>query len=88
MKKNFFESEPELSIPWKDNILKQTIEIFKKRKPVFIDFNLKIKLVKKLPLGGGVGGGSADSAALLRFLAKNFNISERDIFDIAKKNRK
>ncbi|HHV02069.1 MAG TPA: 4-(cytidine 5'-diphospho)-2-C-methyl-D-erythritol kinase [Defluviitoga tunisiensis] len=82
--KEFFESEPELSIPWKDNILKQTIEIFKKETGIY-DFNLKIKLVKKLPLGGGVGGGSADSAALLRFLAKNFNISERDIFDIAKK---
>lgn len=82
--KDFFESQPDLSIPWETNILKQTIEIFKRETGIY-DFNLKIKLIKKLPLGGGVGGGSADSAALLKFLAKSFNISEEDIFDIAKK---
>lgn len=82
--KELFESQPKLSIPWEANILKKTIEVFKSQTGIH-DFNLKIKLIKKLPIGGGLGGGSADSAALLNFLSKNFNIPEEDIFEIAKK---
>ncbi len=46
---------------------------------------LKIVIHKNIPIGAGLGGGSANSATLLRFLAKNFNInvSKQMLQDIA-----
>ncbi|KUK83886.1 MAG: 4-diphosphocytidyl-2-C-methyl-D-erythritol kinase, partial [Petrotoga mobilis] len=83
-KSEIFESEPPLTISWDKNIIKKSIEIFKKETG-FYNFNLKIKLIKNLPVGGGVGGGSADAAAVLGFLSNNFNIPEKDIFEISSK---
>jgi len=81
-KSEIFESEPSLNISWDKNIIKKSIETFKKETG-FYNFNLKIKLIKNLPMGGGLGGGSADSAAVLNFLSKNFKISEKDLFEIS-----
>lgn len=80
----FFESNPDLQIPWDKNILKKTIDIFKKETGI-TNFNLNIKLIKRLPIGGGVAGGSADAAAVLSFLTKEFNILESDTVKIAEK---
>jgi 4-diphosphocytidyl-2-C-methyl-D-erythritol kinase len=82
--KEIFESEPELQISWNKNIIKKAIDTFKKETGI-IDFNLKIKLIKNLPIGGGIGGGSADAAAVLNFLSQHFNVSEVDLFEIAQK---
>ncbi|MDY6894677.1 MAG: 4-(cytidine 5'-diphospho)-2-C-methyl-D-erythritol kinase [Thermotogota bacterium] len=81
-KSEIFESEPPLKISWEKNIIKKSIETFKKETG-FYNFNLKIKLIKNLPMGGGLGGGSADAAAVLNFLSKNFKISEKDLFEIS-----
>ncbi|HBT51477.1 MAG TPA: 4-(cytidine 5'-diphospho)-2-C-methyl-D-erythritol kinase [Petrotoga sp.] len=81
-KSEIFESEPPLTISWDKNIIKKAIETFKKETGLY-DFNLKIKLIKNLPIGGGVGGGSADAAAVLGFLSNIFNIPEKDLFEIS-----
>ena len=81
-KSEIFESEPPLNISWDNNIIKKSIETFKKETG-FYNFNLKIKLIKNLPMGGGLGGGSANAAAVLNFLSKNFKISEKDLFEIS-----
>jgi len=81
-KNEVFESEPPLNISWDKNIIKKSIEIFK-RETGFYNFYLKIKLIKNLPIGGGVGGGSSDAAAVLNFLSKNFKISEKELFEIS-----
>ncbi|AEX85938.1 4-diphosphocytidyl-2C-methyl-D-erythritol kinase [Marinitoga sp. 1135] len=81
--KEEFHSEPELNFPWEKNIIKKAIDTFKKL--TGYKFNLKIQLQKKLPQGGGIGGGSADAAAVLKFLKEHYNISDKDIIEIGTK---
>jgi 4-diphosphocytidyl-2-C-methyl-D-erythritol kinase len=56
------------------------------RKKYSVDKKVKIKINKIIPLGGGLGGGSADSSAVLRGLNRlfdfNYDLSELD--DLAK----
>jgi len=49
---------------------------------------LHIKLEKNIPLGGGLGGGSSDAAALLRLIARDLlpkHIENEELYNIAQK---
>lgn len=48
-----------------DNILLKTIKVLE---PYIINTNFTIKLKKNIPIGGGLGGGSADAASLINLL--------------------
>lgn len=82
-KKEVFSSNPILDFPWEKNLIKKAIDIFKKL--TGYKFNLKIHLNKKLPQGGGIGGGSADAAAVLKFLKEHYKLSNSDIVEIGAK---
>ncbi|WGS65539.1 4-(cytidine 5'-diphospho)-2-C-methyl-D-erythritol kinase [Marinitoga aeolica] len=81
--KEIFTSTPKLDFPWENNLIKKAIDTFKKL--TGYNFNLKIHLNKKLPQGGGIGGGSADAAVILRFLKEHYKISNSDIIEIGSK---
>ncbi|MDK2945993.1 4-(cytidine 5'-diphospho)-2-C-methyl-D-erythritol kinase [Geotoga petraea] len=81
--KEYFTSNKNFNIPWKNNIIKKTIDTFKNE--TGFKFNLNISLEKHIPQGGGLGGGSADAAAVLRFLKEPYQISDSDIIKIGAK---
>ena len=49
-----------------NNSAKKAAEAFKKK--FALDCGIKVKIVKNIPFGGGLGGSSADAAAVLRAL--------------------
>jgi len=55
----------------KETILNKTLTLFKNHFNWKKDF--KVTLIKKIPVGAGLGGGSADSASLLLGLRKLYN---------------
>ena len=70
-KSDFFDYEthsPFQKIPKKDDLVLKTIDTIKKYLKLTDLPPFKLVLKKNIPLGSGLGGGSADSAALIRLL--------------------
>ncbi|MEN3007587.1 4-(cytidine 5'-diphospho)-2-C-methyl-D-erythritol kinase [Pseudothermotoga sp.] len=63
------------------NLVEKAYRVFNKYHPT--DFGLKVVLKKRIPMGAGLGGGSSDAAATLRFLAKKLKVSNMDLLQIA-----
>ncbi|WP_448517517.1 4-(cytidine 5'-diphospho)-2-C-methyl-D-erythritol kinase [Pseudothermotoga sp.] len=63
------------------NLVERAFRKFMEFYPV--DFGLKVILKKRIPIGSGLGGGSSDAAATLRFLAQKFKVSHSDLILIA-----
>jgi 4-diphosphocytidyl-2-C-methyl-D-erythritol kinase len=73
----------DLDIQPKDNLCYQAAEVFKKRYD--ITRGVKINLIKNIPVGGGLGGGSADAAAVLKGMARLFDmyIEDKELMELA-----
>ena len=67
------------------NIIKKTVQSYSK----FLNIKTKYKIIlnKKIPVSAGLGGGSADAAAVLKGLnnLNNKKIKQKDLFNIAMK---
>lgn len=48
-----------------------------------IDINYNIKVVKKIPFGSGLGGGSSDAASVINYILKQNKNIQLDLRDIA-----
>ncbi len=68
-------------IPLSENNAKKAAELFIKE---FDTGGAEIEIDKKIPIGGGLGGSSADSAGVLRAMAKAYGVKE-DLSPLAKK---
>ena len=68
-----------------DNILGKTLASFRRICPKAAKQYFHIHLMKNLPLGGGIGGGSSDATALLRLLSQYYasDIQMEDLYKIA-----
>ncbi len=70
-------------IPEKENIVYKVIKKIKEKYK--IEKNIKVTVKKNIPIGGGLGGGSADAAATINYLNQfwKLNMSEKDKKTIA-----
>ena len=59
------------------NLVLRAVRAFRARWPEHLTTGLEIELIKNLPVAAGLGGGSADAAAMLRLLART---GEGEIF--------
>lgn len=69
----FSDSGISTSLPPEDNICIKAYQLLKKDFPVLP--SIKIHLHKSVPIGAGLGGGSADGAFTLMLLNKKFNLN-------------
>ena len=64
-------------ITTEDNIITRTVKLLAKHTNNKPDFH--IELIKNIPVGAGLGGGSADAAACLKALSKMWNIDDNSL---------
>lgn len=67
-----------------NTILKAIDEI---SKAIGKEFKLKIRVYKKIPIGGGLGGGSSNAGTILKFLNGFYSLklSKNDLIEISRK---
>lgn len=71
---NKYELNANYKISSNENIIAKTISKFNHQYGV--NKNFKITHVKKIPIGGGMGGGSSNAAIILRYLYDFYDINE------------
>ena len=67
-----------------ENLAERAVDLLRPHFPAEVD-GIRVKLVKRIPMGAGLGGGSADAATVLALLAKHFGISDRVVDRVAAK---
>lgn len=74
-----------VKIPLEENIIYKTIKLIQKKYKINIDF-INIKLIKNIPIGAGLGGGSSNAATILLALNEIYNLklSKQELRQIAK----
>ncbi|MGL4394109.1 MAG: 4-(cytidine 5'-diphospho)-2-C-methyl-D-erythritol kinase [Brevinema sp.] len=66
-----------------ENTVSKALQLFKQKYHITDCF--KITITKNTPMGAGIGAGSGDAGALLKFLSKKYEINTLDCLDIAAK---
>ncbi len=76
---------PGLKIPVEENLCFRSAQLF--LSTYDINEGIKVTLQKNIPIGGGLGGGSADAAAVLKGMCQVFglNISDDELMRVGRK---
>jgi 4-diphosphocytidyl-2-C-methyl-D-erythritol kinase len=67
---------PGMDIPQEENLCYKAAAMLKEE--FKLDRGVRIKLTKNIPIGGGLGGGSSDGAAVLKGVNKMFDLGLQD----------
>ena len=65
-----------LDIPLKDNLCYRAADLFTREHGIAT--GVRMRLIKNIPVGGGLGGGSSDAACVLKGMRKLHNIKTSD----------
>jgi len=70
-----------------DNLCVKAAEILKEYVAISSDLNVSIKLLKNIPIGGGLGGGSSNAASVLLGLNKLWkcNLEKKELLFLGEK---
>lgn len=73
-----------LNMPAEENLCYQAADLFKKKYGV--EKGVRINLIKNIPIGGGLGGGSSDAAAVLKGMRELYalNINDEELMELSK----
>jgi 4-diphosphocytidyl-2-C-methyl-D-erythritol kinase len=73
---------PNLEVKQEDNLCFRAADLFKRR--YGIKEGVKIRLIKNIPIGAGLGGGSSDAAAVLGGMARLFSLhlDDKELMDL------
>lgn len=74
---------PGMDIPQEENLCYKAATLLKEH--CSIDKGIRIKVTKNIPVGGGLGGGSSDAAAVLKGVNKLFDcgLDEKKLMDLS-----
>ena len=64
-----------------ENTVTKALRLFKEKYNIKKTYHIKIQ--KNVPMGAGLGGGSGNAGAILKWLAQRFNVNIEDCVDIA-----
>jgi 4-diphosphocytidyl-2-C-methyl-D-erythritol kinase len=67
-----------------DNLASRAIRLLRPHLPADLP-GIRIRLVKQIPMGGGLGGGSGNAAAVLTLLARHYRVPKRIVEATAKR---
>jgi 4-diphosphocytidyl-2-C-methyl-D-erythritol kinase len=70
LKRNSLSIEGDFGFDREKNTISRAVELF--RGETAVDEGIAVRVIKRIPLGGGLGGGSSDAAGALRLLNRAF----------------
>jgi 4-diphosphocytidyl-2-C-methyl-D-erythritol kinase len=73
----------EETIPLEENLIFLAYKLFSEAYGIKDGF--KVRVIKRIPMGGGLGGGSSNAGTFLKFLGKRFGIPKEELLSLGKK---
>ena len=73
----------EETIPLEKNLIFRAYKLFSKAYGIKDGF--KVRVIKRIPMGAGLGGGSSNAGTFLKFLGQRFGIPKKELLSLGKK---
>jgi 4-diphosphocytidyl-2-C-methyl-D-erythritol kinase len=73
----------EETIPLEENLIFRAYKLFSEAYGIKDGF--KVRVIKRIPMGGGLGGGSSNAGTFLKFLGQRFGIPKEELLSLGKK---